>query len=286
MTLPLAAISGEKIRYGDITGRHDFTRAPGDLLNPKRMTQADLVKLKAQWSDAAFAAQFQQHPVGVGGNLIKREWLTYIDAPLRSGVVVQSWDTATATSEAASFSACLTWRVQKDRFELIDVFRDRVTPERIGELAIALAKRHRARKVLVEKANAGFIVGTALKKLGGVSVEMCVPMGSKEQRLDECLGAFQQLMVLLPSDAPWLSVYESELLSFPNARHDDQVDATTQFLKWALPIALGDAKDPVFRQHAPVVAGTSAGGGPKVMQIGGRFVRPGQKPSLRPRGRF
>src|SRR6266542_217643 len=33
-----------------------------------------------------------------------------------------------------------------------------------------------------------------------------------------------------PSGAPWLSEYINELTSFPGARHDDQVDSTTQAL--------------------------------------------------------
>ena len=39
-------------------------------------------------------------------------------------------------------------------------------------------------------------------------------------------------VVLFPANASWLSDYLFELLAFPNARHDDQVDSTSQFLKW------------------------------------------------------
>lgn len=34
----------------------------------------------------------------------------------------------------------------------------------------------------------------------------------------------------IPKAAPWLKEYEDELLSFPNGKHDDQVDSTVQFL--------------------------------------------------------
>ena len=39
--------------------------------------------------------------------------------------------------------------------------------------------------------------------------------------------------VVLPRDAPWLDVFLTELLAFPNGRHDDQVDSVSQFLNWA-----------------------------------------------------
>ena len=34
-------------------------------------------------------------------------------------------------------------------------------------------------------------------------------------------------------DGHWLGPFLSEMLAFPNARHDDQVDSVSQFLQWA-----------------------------------------------------
>jgi phage terminase large subunit-like protein len=39
-------------------------------------------------------------------------------------------------------------------------------------------------------------------------------------------------MVWLSENTPWLADYETELVSFPAGRHDDQVDSTTQYLLW------------------------------------------------------
>ena len=38
--------------------------------------------------------------------------------------------------------------------------------------------------------------------------------------------------VHVPDSAPWLAQYLHELTSFPNGRHDDQVDSTAQMLDW------------------------------------------------------
>jgi predicted phage terminase large subunit-like protein len=38
--------------------------------------------------------------------------------------------------------------------------------------------------------------------------------------------------VYLPKSAAWLGEFLTELLSFPNGRHDDQVDSVSQFLRW------------------------------------------------------
>ena len=45
-------------------------------------------------------------------------------------------------------------------------------------------------------------------------------------------GKFEAGQVLLPMEAPWLSDFESELLTFPVGRYDDQVDALVQLLEW------------------------------------------------------
>jgi predicted phage terminase large subunit-like protein len=44
--------------------------------------------------------------------------------------------------------------------------------------------------------------------------------------------SFEQGRVYLPKDAPWLTEFENELLLFPQAPFDDQVDSVTQYLLW------------------------------------------------------
>lgn len=38
--------------------------------------------------------------------------------------------------------------------------------------------------------------------------------------------------VYLPEDALWLGPYLQELMAFPSSKYDDQVDSTSQYLKW------------------------------------------------------
>jgi phage terminase large subunit-like protein len=39
--------------------------------------------------------------------------------------------------------------------------------------------------------------------------------------------------VCVPKEAPWLATFQHELVTFPNGKHDDQVDSMSQFLGWA-----------------------------------------------------
>ena len=58
------------------------------------------------------------------------------------------------------------------------------------------------------------------------------PRYDKEARLLAQSARFEAGQVHLPHDAPWLATYMDELLAFPNGRHDDQVDSTSQALHW------------------------------------------------------
>jgi hypothetical protein len=55
----------------------------------------------------------------------------------------------------------------------------------------------------------------------------------KMARAAQQSAAFEAGRVHLRAAAPWLADFETELLGFPNARHDDQVDSAVQFLYWA-----------------------------------------------------
>jgi predicted phage terminase large subunit-like protein len=44
---------------------------------------------------------------------------------------------------------------------------------------------------------------------------------------------FEAGQVHLPKEAPWLAAFLHEMLAFPMARHDDQIDSVSQFLNWA-----------------------------------------------------
>ena len=60
--------------------------------------------------------------------------------------------------------------------------------------------------------------------------------------------------VYLPKSAAWLGEFLTELLSFPNGRHDDQVDSVSQFLRW-----LQDAYLNQISFHVPFVVSQAEG---------------------------
>jgi hypothetical protein len=116
LDLPAIAIEDSVIP----TGPGKFhTRRTGDILHPARESQEVLDRIKAEIGSLMFSAQYQQRPVPLEGNLIRRDWFKYYDQlPPKdpSARIVQSWDVAMMTGETNDFSVCTTWRVIKADF--------------------------------------------------------------------------------------------------------------------------------------------------------------------------
>jgi hypothetical protein len=88
----------------------------GDLLHPERESQAALDELKATMGSMEFAAQYQQAPVPIGGNLIKWLWFKSYErppTPQPGDTLIVSWDTALSSSQLADYSACVVLLARK-----------------------------------------------------------------------------------------------------------------------------------------------------------------------------
>jgi predicted phage terminase large subunit-like protein len=185
-----------------------------------------------------FSAQYQQQPVPVEGNLIRRSWLpAYDDLPAGPWEtrIVQSWDVAMMTSGRNDYSACSTWLVHKSDAYLVHVYRGRLEYPDLRRKVIGLAAEHRATTVLIEDAGPGMNLLQDLRATmpGGMTRPIGVkPEGSKVDRMAAQSAKIEAGHVYLPKSAAWLGEFLTELLSFPNGRHDDQVDSVSQFLRW------------------------------------------------------
>jgi predicted phage terminase large subunit-like protein len=115
------------------------------------------------------------------------------------------------------------------------------------EAMLRLAKQHKPLLWFAEKGHISKAIGPFLRKRMQeertyFTVEEVTPIGNKVQRAQSIMGRMSMKKVKFPKFAPWVMRAREELLKFPNARHDDFVDA----LAW-----LGRAVD---RMAAPTAA--------------------------------
>jgi predicted phage terminase large subunit-like protein len=186
-----------------------------------------------------FAAQFLQAPVQPGGNIVKIGLFQRFDinTPPIFDRTVQSWDTASKATQLSGYSVCTIWGIANKRIYLIDVIRARLEYPDLRATALALAHgRHRGHRrpdhILIEDKASGQSLIQDLKRENIRNIEAVKPEANKIIRMHSQTAAIAEGHVTIPHDAPWLADYLQELVAFPVGRHDDQVDSTSQALKW------------------------------------------------------
>ena len=237
LSLPAIAEVEAQIPIGDNEFYH---RQIGDVLHPAHEPLQVLERLRQSQGSDVFQAQYQQAPVPPGGAMIKRAWLRYYEKhelPERTYRVkiVQSWDTAAKDGAMNDFSVCTTWLVTKDDYYLLDLTRGRYEYPRLRDTAIALAQRYKPDIVLIEDASTGSALAQDLKPVLRQPVRLVPIDRDKKGRMYVQAAKFEAGRVHLPKGASFLPELETELLTFPQSKHDDQVDSICQALANTLP---------------------------------------------------
>jgi predicted phage terminase large subunit-like protein len=232
--LNMPAIAESELTYEIDDGGY-YTRRAGEVLHEAREDRRTLDVIKGQLGTSIFEAQYQQRPVPPGGTLIKREWLQTYSRALpreRYDQVVQSWDTASSISETSDYSVCITFGISKQTAHILDVLRVQLEYPELRRRLLREADRYGADTVLIEQSASGIALLQDLWREGQLRPISYKPRIDKVARLEGHSAKIEAGYVLLPEKAPWLDEFKTELLAFPNGRHDDQVDALTQFLEW------------------------------------------------------
>jgi hypothetical protein len=90
-------------------------RKEDEVLDPVREPLAALQNLRSGLTPLVFSAQYQQRPIPLQGNIIKRDWIKFYtgNIPWQKGeYYVTSWDTAMKSSERTDYSVGTVWQVQ------------------------------------------------------------------------------------------------------------------------------------------------------------------------------
>ena len=255
LSLPALAEQDETYTISTPYGRNRIYRKEGEILHEALLSHSALEAQRLTIKDYNFTAQYQQNPQPPSGIIVKREWLRFYgpnEKPERFDQILQSWDTANKDSELANFSVCTTWGIKDQHAFLLDVYRHKLDFPGLKRAVKELARRHRATVVLIEDKASGT---SLIQELRGenFSLVQAAPdlQGDKTTRLRSQTAKIEEGFALFPKEAHWLDSYLLELVSFPNAKNDDQVDSTVFALAWitasAEPAAIKFVKAEVAR---------------------------------------
>ena len=206
-----------------------------DVLCPELVSREQLEQKRLESGNQVFSAQYLQEPVALEGNLIRLDHFRRFESEIprhRFDKVFQSWDTATSSLPTADWSVCTTWGYLAGRLFLLEIYRKRVDYPDLKKAVIALQRKWRSDRVLMEDANAGTGLIQEFRKSGPFSLIRCRPTASKVDRLIAQTGQIEEGRVFLPADLHGLDTMLGELRAFPHGTHDDIVDSVSQLLEY------------------------------------------------------
>jgi predicted phage terminase large subunit-like protein len=232
---PAIAEEDEVHHYKTPSGPRVFRRRKGEVLQPER-EPLEIVEAQRQTMGMyAFAAQYQQAPVPIGGSMIKLAWFkryTQQDKPESFDLVVDSWDTANKVGELADYSVCTSWGIKGKHHYLLHVFRKQLEYPDLKRAVRQHCADYSANVVLIEDKASGTQLLQELRCDGLHQATRYKPEGDKVMRMYAQTATIENGFVHLPMEAPWLADFLHEIVAFPNGKYDDQVDSTAQFLDW------------------------------------------------------
>lgn len=214
---------------------------PEGALVPQLHSLTKLKETKKLLSDYWWSAIYQQSPRNLDGNVFKGsfvKWYLTKDLPAKFDKVIQSWDCTFKDTDGTDYVVGTTWGKKGADSYLLDIHRERMSFTKTVAAVIAMRQKWpQTSEILIEeKANGAAVIEVLKKNVPGIIA--IVPTESKLARAHAVTSYWEAGNVYLPRPeiAPWVEVYFSELVSFPNSANDDQVDSTTQALRRLYPL--------------------------------------------------
>jgi predicted phage terminase large subunit-like protein len=262
LDLPAIAIRDELI---PLTHGRTQVRRIGDILNPERESREVLDQLRRDLGPRVFETQYQQNPIPVDGDVIQWDRIQFydddpIDYRTQDGRrtlsrLVISWDCADSEAPTADYSVGTVWGYDSTCWKLLDVVRVKLAFADLLARVRSERKRWNADLIIVEKASVGPAILDSLARdnrcigqpedhapnCGRLAI---TPRLGKAERFAAASEPLYSGTARLPREAPWLEDLRREMMGFPNARHDDQVDSLSQFLNWMIGVGARRLTDP------------------------------------------
>ena len=221
------------VSYEAITKKKAQGRLPTETaLWPERFP-LEWLQREQRADPREFTCQYQQRPYTEGGNLIKSNWWgTYDSSPdslPKFAQIVIGVDGAFKKTNLSDYSAAVVAGLATDGdIYILEVMRERLDFPELKRALIRLNTQWRGRglrAIYIEDKASGIIALQELKNQSGMSVIPYKVVNDKVSRISAVTPLIEGGRCMLPTNAPWVDDFVKECEQFPNANHDDQVDA-------------------------------------------------------------
>lgn len=210
-------------------------RKTGEALCPERYDLDKLRKIAKRIGDYFWNALFRQRPTAKEGLLFKLDQLPIVKASPAGPEIsrVRYWDLGGSDSTKADYSVgCLMSRTTDGLFFIEDIKRGQWSPRERNEHIRTTCEADRTAfgsiPTWIEKVPglAVEVIDNLVRYLAGFTVHTEMAKNDKVTRADPLASQCEAGNVRVVK-GEWNAAFRNELMSFPNGKNDDQVDAAS-----------------------------------------------------------
>lgn len=211
----------------------DWRKEEGELLFPERFNEQTVSNLERLLREYGSAGQLQQRPTPRDGGMFKRDWFLLWDKPMPNDVMwVRGYDLAASTKTSADKTSSIKMGITADKQIIIaDCQDERLSPADIKTRMLNNAQfdgQHVRISIPRDPAAAGLAaVETYRQLLVGYDCRFSPESGDKQLRAMPLAAQAEAGGVFLMK-GNWNETFLDEVCNFPNAKHDDIVDASSR----------------------------------------------------------
>jgi predicted phage terminase large subunit-like protein len=201
------------------------------LFDPQRLPDEILVQTLADMGEYAFAGQYGQHPIPMGGGMFRVDQIEICRTAPTMFRLIRYWDKAGSAGKGA-WTVGVKMGLDKDRvIWILDVVRgqwEAALRERIIKQTVTSDDKKKIIVGIEQEPGSGGkeSAQSTVKNLFGFRIMVDRPTGDKALRADPFATQVNGGNVKILA-APWNSVYLAELQFFPFSKWKDQVDASS-----------------------------------------------------------
>jgi predicted phage terminase large subunit-like protein len=229
----LPAIAPRKQRF-DI-GDRTWVRHKGEPLRPDQYPRKVIARLRKSVVVPDFETLYQQNPGGDSSVKLKGEEFRLQDLrqmperPIVLSVDPGGW----SLRSDQSYSVIQLWIVLGAGHHLLwDQFRKQCGLDELWSALKHLARRTPAAILIESTANGPALIERAKRYPRHNVVPVRPDRRSKAERLQQHIRTIREGHIKLRQGASWLDEFVAELVGFPSAPFNDQVDALSQYLDY------------------------------------------------------
>jgi predicted phage terminase large subunit-like protein len=206
-----------------------------EILWPEKFSKEKLIRIRKIYINKGFpegyAQEYLNHPIDEATAYFRKDDFLDIEDPSEELIYYAGMDFAISTSEKADFTAIVVAGMSPTgRLKVVDVRKGRWDSLQIIEEMFSVNDRYNPELFIVESGTIEKAVGPILNQdmLRRNKFINLYPSPTLKDKMARARGINARMRaggVEFMKEASWYDDFEAELLMFPKATHDDQVDA-------------------------------------------------------------